>query len=297
VKYACIDAQGTDYPIQLMCRVLQVSRSGFFAWRARKTHWCPDADARVRFDLREAHQQSRRLYGRRRLTHALRQRGHCINAKRVHRLMRQEGLRGVRKGRFVPRTTDSQHDRAIASNVLARRFGVDAAVSGWVSDITYVPTREGWLYLAVIIALNTRRVVGYSLADRMPDDLVLNALRNACYTQPPPESTVFHSDRGSQYASDDFRAAIDALAMVPSMSRKGNCWDNAVAESFFATLKAEEITEPYDSKQDAHRRMAAYIHGFYNPVRLHSSLGYLSPNEYARRMKMSEKPAFMRSAE
>ena len=210
--------------------------------------------------------------------------------------MREEGLRGVRKGRFVPRTTDSQHSRAIADNVLARRFDVQAGADGWVSDITYVPTREGWLYLAIIIGLRTRQVLGYSLAEHMPDDLVLNALRNACHVQPPAVSTLFHSDRGSQYASDDFRAAIGALAMVASMSRKGNCWDNAVAESFFATLKAEEITEPYDTKQDAHRRIAAYIHGFYNPERLHSSLGYLSPDEYAQRMKMSDQPTFMRSA-
>jgi transposase InsO family protein len=246
--------------------------------------------------MREAHQHSRRLYGRRRLTHALRERGHCINPKRVRRLMREEGLRGVRKGRFVPRTTDSQHSRAIAANVLARRFSVDAGVSGWVSDITYVPTREGWLYLAVIIALRTRQVLGYSLAEHMPDELVLSALRNACHAQPPAARTVFHSDRGSQYASDDFCDAIGALQMVASMSRKGNCWDNAVAESFFATLKAEEITQPYETKQHAHRGLASYIHGFYNPVRLHSSLGYLSPDEYARRMKMSEKPTFMSSA-
>ena len=130
----------------------------------------------------------------------------------------------------------------------------------------------------------------------MPDELVLSALRNACHQQPPLARTVFHSDRGSQYASDDFREAIGALAMVASMSRKGNCWDNAVAESFFATLKAEETTQPYETKQEAHRRMASYIHGFYNPVRLHSSLGYLSPDEYARKMKMSDKPTSMRSA-
>ena len=210
--------------------------------------------------------------------------------------MREEGLRGVRKGRFVPRTTDSEHRRAIAPNVLARRFSVDAAVTGWVSDITYVPTRDGWLYLAVIIALHTRQVLGYSLADHMPDDLVLSALRNACHAQPPQAKTVFHSDRGSQFASDDFREAIGALKMVASMSRKGNCWDNAVAESFFATLMAEEITQPYESRQDAHRGIASYIHGFYNPVRLHSSLDYLSPDEYARRMKSSEKPTSMRSA-
>jgi transposase InsO family protein len=296
VKYAWIDSQKTHFPIELMCQVLAVSRSGFFAWRHRRGLERPDPDARVRGDLREVHQQSRRLYGRRRLVHALRARGHCINPKRVRRLMHEEGLRGVRKGRFVPRTTDAIHDRAIACNVLARRFSVDAGVVAWVSDITYVPTREGWLYLAVIIALNSRQILGYSLADRMPDELVLNALRNACRLQPPAASTVFHSDRGSQYASDDFLAAINALQMVASMSRKGNCWDNAVAESFFATLKAEEIKEPYVSKQDAHRGIASYIHGFYNPLRLHSSLGYLSPNDYARKMSVSETQTFLRSA-
>ena len=160
----------------------------------------------------------------------------------------------------------------------------------------YVPTREGWLYLAVIIALPSRQILGYSLAERMPDDLVLNALRNACLQQPPAANTVFHSDRGSQFASDEFLAAIGALQMLASMSRKGNCRDNAVAESFFATLKAEEITEPYLSKQDAHRGIASYIHGFYNPLRLHSSLGYLSPDDYARKMKTSDSPTFLRSA-
>jgi transposase InsO family protein len=296
VKYAWIESQRTHFPIELMCQVLALSRSGFFAWRHRQGLKRPDPDARVRGDLREVHQQSRRLYGRRRLVHALRARGHCINPKRVRRLMHEEGLRGVRKGRFVPRTTDGAHDRAIACNLLARRFNIDSGVVAWVSDITYVPTREGWLYLAVIIALNSRQILGYSLADRMPDELVLNALRNACRLQPPAASTVFHSDRGSQYASDDFLAAIDALQMVASMSRKGNCWDNAVAESFFATLKAEEITEPYVSKQDAHRGIASYIHGFYNPLRLHSSLGYLSPNEYARKMSESKTQTFLRSA-
>jgi putative transposase len=296
VKNAWIQSQRTQYPIELMCRVLEVSRSGFFGWRQRQADRGPDPDALVREDLRQVHQQSRRLYGRRRLVHALRGRGHCINPKRVRRLMREEGLRGVRKGRFVPRTTDSQHSRAIASNVLGRRFDVDAGVAGWVSDITYVPTRDGWLYLAVIIALHSRQILGYSLAEHMPDELVLNALRNACHVQRPAANTLFHSDRGSQYASDDFRAAIGALQMVASMSRKGNCWDNAVAESFFATLKAEEITAPYETKQDAHRAIASYIHGFYNPLRLHSSLGYLSPDEYAQKMKMSDVSTFMRSA-
>jgi putative transposase len=144
VKYAWIDSQRTHFPIELMCQVLEVSRSGFFAWRQRQALEQPDPDARVRDDLRDLHQQSRRLYGRRRLVHALRARGHCINPKRVRRLMREEGLRGVRKGRFVPRTTDGNHDRAIACNVLARRFSVDAGVAGWVSDITYGTPRRCW---------------------------------------------------------------------------------------------------------------------------------------------------------
>lgn len=159
----------------------------------------------------------------------------------------------------------------------------------------YVPTREGWLYLAVILALQTRQVLGYSLSDRMPDELVLTALRNACHRHAPAPQTIFHSDRGSQYASDDFRDALEALQMTASMSRKGNCWDNAVAESFFATLKSEEITEPYENLQAAQRGIASFIHGFYNPVRLHSSLGYLSPDEYARRMKSAENRPVMRS--
>ena len=296
MKYAYIASERTHYPIGFMCRMLEVSTSGFFSWQARERAPQSDADAPLRESIIQVHEESRRRYGRRRLTHALRAQGMRVNPKRVHRVMREEGLRGVRKGRFVPRTTDSAHQRAIAPNVLQRRFNVDTAVPAWTSDITYVATREGWLYLAVIIALQTRQVLGYSLSDRMPDKLVLNALRNACQLQAPPPGTLFHSDRGSQYASDDFRDALGALGMVASMSRKGNCWDNAVSESFFATLKTEEATEPYATKQEAHRAIAQYIHGFYNPVRLHSSLGYLSPNEYARRMQHVNQDPSKRSA-
>jgi putative transposase len=184
--------------------------------------------------------------------------------------MRENGLRGVRKGRFVPRTTDSAHRRVLAPHVLQRRFGVETAVPAWTSDITDLATREGGLSLAVILALEMRWGLGYSLSDRRPDELVINALRNACRQETPSRGTLFHSDRGGQYVRDDVRRALDALGMVASMSRKGDCWDHAVTESFFATPKAEEATEPYATKQEAHRAIAEYIHGFHNPVRLHS---------------------------
>ena len=285
MKYAFVNQQRTHYPVIVLCRVLEVSSAGFYEYRKRLKKPRADKDAALREDLRTLHRGSRGTYGRPRLLRALRIGGHRVGPKRVQRLMREEGLRGVRKGRFTPRTTDSQHARPVAPNRLERRFAVGAAVEAWVSDITYLPTREGWLYLAVVIALKTRQVLGYSMAERMPDDLVQQAFHNAYAAAPVGRGVLFHSDRGSQYASTDFARTLAPLGFVPSMSRKGNCWDNAVAESFFATLKAEEATRPYASKAEAHVAIAHYIHGFYNPTRLHSALGYLSPNDYARRLK------------
>ena len=250
----------------------------------------PDPDAPLRECVRSVHRQSRRTYGRVRIVHALRARGHVIGPKRVQRLMRETGLRGVCKGRFTPRTTDSAHTRPIAANVLRRRFQVDAPITAWVSDITYRPTKEGWMYLAVVISLKTRQVLGYSMADRMPVDLVQQAFANACSASPTDAGVIFHSDRGSQYASHDFTHDLTSLGFVPSMSGKGNCWDNAVAESFFATLKAEGANGVYPTKADAYAGITAYIHGFYNPSRLHSALGYLSPNDYARKLRNGEQP-------
>jgi transposase InsO family protein len=215
----------------------------------------------------------------------LRERGYRVGPKRVTRLMREEGLRGRSKGRTRPRTTDSHHTRPVADNLLARRFEVTSPIRAWISDITYIETREGWLYLAVVLSVQTRQVLGYSLADRMPDDLVEQAFLNAWQRHPPGNGVLFHSDRGSQYASRDFRRTLTLLGFVPSMSRKGNCWDNAVAESFFGTLKNEEATEPYATKAAAQMGIANYIHGFYNPSRRHSTLGYLSPDNYARMLK------------
>lgn len=175
----------------------------------------------------------------------------------------------------------------MAGNLLDRQFAVDSPVPAWAGDITYIPTRQGWLYLAIVISLQTRQVLGYSLSDRMPDDLVQQAFLNAWAASPATADTLFHSDRGSQYASRDFLQTITSHGLVPSMSRKGNCWDNAVAESFFATLKNEEATGVYETPAQANIAIASYIHGFYNPTRLHSALGYLSPNDYARTLKQA----------
>lgn len=286
MKHAFIAAQRIHYPLVVLCRVIGVSLSGFYTYVARGTRPADPADGVLRADLHALHRASLRTYGRPRLVRGLRNRGHRIGPKRVSRLMREEGMRGVRKGRFTPRTTDSQHAHPVAANVLDRRFAIDADVEAWVSDITYVPTRDGWLYLAVVIALRTRQVLGYHLARHMREDLVTQALLNAVALAPEPDPIIFHSDRGSQYASAAFTRKLKALGFVASMSRKGNCWDNAVAESFFATLKAEEVTGPYEDETAAHRGIARYIHGFYNPHRMHSSLDYLSPNDFARTLTL-----------
>jgi transposase InsO family protein len=268
--------------LAVLCRLLGVSRSGFYAYCGRQARPGLDKDATLRRDLKRCHAESRGLYGRPRLVTDLRELGHAVGPKRVSRLMREEGLRGKSKGRTRPRTTDSDHARPLAENLLARQFDVTSTTPAWVSDITYIATREGWLYLAVVLSIQTRQVLGYSLSDRMPDDLVEQAFLNAWQRSPGPTGVLFHSDRGSQYASRDFRRTLTMLGFVSSMSRKANCWDNAVAESFFATLKNEEATGVYASKADAHGGIANYIHGFYNPTRRHSALGNRSPDNYAR---------------
>lgn len=288
MKYAFVAAQRTHYPVTILCRVLEVSTSGFYECLARGDAIQIDPDAALREDLHTIHQGSRRTYGRPRLVLALRACGHRVGPKRVRRLMREEGLQGARKGRFVPSTTDSRHTSPVAPNLLDRRFAIDADVNAWAGDITYIPTRDGWLYLAIVIALRTRQILGYSLANHMREDLVEQAFRNAYAFAQDRNDSIFHSDRGSQYASAKFAQTIASLGFIPSMSRKGNCWDNAVSESFFATLKTEEVTQPYENEAAAQAGIASYIHGFYNPHRLHSTLGYLSPNDYAQRLRRKD---------
>lgn len=283
MRYGFVAVERAQFPVRMLCRVMSVSVSGFYDYLRRPEH--PRQDAQLRQDLRKIHAASRKTYGRPRLVEALRQASHAVGHKRVRRLMKEEGIQGQAKGRFKPCTTDSRHYQPVARNVLDRQFSPTNPTRAWVSDITYISTREGWLYLAVVISIQTRQVLGYSLADRMPDDLVERAFINAWNASLSPSGLVFHSDQGRQYASSRFRQALAEKGCIQSMSRKGNCWDNAVAESFFATLKREEARGAYPNKRQAYVSIAGYIHGFYNSCRLHSTLGYRSPNDYAKRLK------------
>jgi transposase InsO family protein len=268
-----------------MCRVLAVSRAGFYAAQRRRASARAQRDQVLRLQVRAAHTKSRRTYGAPRVHVELRTQGVPVAKKRVARLMREAGLVGRRPRRRV-RTTDSAHAHPVAPNVLNRQFGVDQ-VTGldqvWVSDLTYVPTREGWLYLAIVLELASRRVVGWAMRETLDADLALAALRMALADRRPAPGLLHHSDRGSQYACGAYRTLLAAHGVQASMSKKGDCWDNAVAESFFATLETEVIMEAdWPTRAAARQAIFAYIETWYNRERRHSSLGYRSPVQYER---------------
>ena len=290
-KYAVIAAHRDTYAVTLMCRALDVAPSGFYAAHAR-THRAPSAhavqDEALRVQVRATHAASHRRYGAPRVHRALRAQGTRVAKKRVARLMREDGLVARARRRAV-RTTDSAHAHPVASNTLARQFPV-AAIGGvgrvWASDITYVPTAQGWLYLAVVLDLGSRRVIGWAMALTLEERLVLDALRMALGQRPPPAGLLHHSDRGSQYAGAAYQALLAAYGIACSMSRQGDCWDNAVVESFFATLEHELLTETtFPSREAARRAIFAFIEVWYNRERQHSSLGYVSPAEYEQRLQ------------
>ncbi len=280
MRFRFVEAEKAHYPIRLMCRCLAVSRSGYYAWRGRPPSARAKHDARLRVEIAVSHTASRRTYGSPRILSDLRAEGHQVSRKRVARLMRELGLVGRRKRRFRV-TTDSKHRFPVAPNVLMRDFEVAEPNIAWVTDITYVATLEGWLYLAVILDLFSRRVVGYALSERIDRALVLEALREALGRRPETRDLIHHSDRGSQYASHDYREALEQAGITCSMSRRGDCWDNAVVESFFGTLKAELLYElPLQTRDATRSAVADYIDAFYNVRRRHSSLGYQSPLEF-----------------
>jgi transposase InsO family protein len=272
-----VEAEKAFYPVRLLCRCLEVSRAGFYAWRQRPRSPRSLEDTQISVEIRASHAESRRTYGSPRVLRDLREQGRRVSRKRVARLMRECGLVARRRRRFRA-TTDSKHPFPVAANVLMRDFEVPAPNTAWVTDLTYVATAEGWLYLAVILDLFSRRVVGFAMSDRITRELVLEALRRALAKRPGVRDLIHHSDRGSQYASHDYRRALEQEGITCSMSRRGNCWDNAVAESFFGTLKVELIHErPWATRAAAEAAITEYIEDFYNVRRRHSSLGYLSP--------------------
>jgi putative transposase len=280
VKFAFIAAEKATLPVAVLCKVLDVSRSGFYASQRRGPSARVLKDEKLAVAIAAAHKVGRGAYGSPRVHKELKADGVAVGRKRIARIMGELGLAGRRRRRFKA-TTDSKHNLPVAENVLDRKFEVDAPNVAWVTDITYVWTAEGWLYLAAILDLFSRRVVGFAMSERIDRALVLEALRAAVGRRAPNAGLLHHSDRGSQYASGDYQDALDDLGVVCSMSRKANCWDNAVAESFFATLKTELVyTRRFATRAEAREAIFDFIEVFYNRRRRHSSLGYVSPVEF-----------------
>jgi putative transposase len=275
--------------VALMCDVLEVSRAGYYAWLARPESPRAARMAELSGRVAEAHREARGAYGAPRVHKALEAGGVACRENTVAKLMRREGLRGCAPRRFVPRTTDSSHGHAVAANTLDRRFEPGEPDRVWVADITYIPTGEGWLYLAAVVDLGSRRVVGWAAADHLRSELAQRALRNALESRRPGEGLLHHSDRGVQYTCDAYRGLLEAHGIEASMSGKGDCYDNAAMESFFSTLKRELVhREAYATREEARRSLFEYIEVFYNRRRLHSTLGYLSPVQYEERRKLPQ---------
>lgn len=264
-----------------MCKTLMVSRSGFYAWLGRSLSARAREDHRLTELIREAFAECRHVYGSPRIHHLLARRGVRCGRKRVARLMRQAGLHAIWPRRFRLKTTDSRHDLPVAPDLVRRNFSPTAKDQVWVSDITFIETEEGWLYLASTMDLFSRRIVGWSMSDSLRATLVVDAMKMALGRRQPPGGLIHHSDRGSQYASAEFRALLATHSVKRSMGRSGNCYDNAVKESFFHSLKAELVRRTqFSSRQQATLLVFDYIESFYNRQRLHSTLGYLSPVEF-----------------
>lgn len=281
MRFAAIATHDSRFRVAWMCRRLRVSTSGYYAWKRRMPSRRAQEDARLRVRIRLIHRQSGGTYGSRRVKMELQATTpeFAIGRGRIQKLMRMERVAGVPKRRFKV-TTNSKHTLRVAPNFVERNFEADAPNRVWVADITYVRTWEGWLYLAIVLDLFSRRVVGYAMADHMRADLVTTAFQRAVAARQPAPGLIHHSDRGSQYASAAFQRALEAVGAVCSMSRKADCFDNAVAESFFGTIKQELIYRTtLSTRRHARRRIVDYM-DFYETRRRHSALGYVSPLEY-----------------
>jgi putative transposase len=287
MKFAFIREKKVAFPVATLCRVLGVSTSGFYDWLKAPDSTRTKQDTVLAAKIAQTHERSRGRYGSPRVHAELRAEGVRVGRKRVARIMRSEGIAARRKRRYS-RTTDSKHRDPIAPNLLDRDFHADAPNCVWVTDVTCVWTAQGWLFLAAMLDLFSRRVVGWATSPTNNTELALEALHNATKCRQPPPGLVHHSDRGSPYASGDYRRQLLRLGIVASMSRKGDCWDNAVAESFFSSIKSELVDDAnYDSHAAATASIAEYIEKFYNPVRRHSYLGYNSPIEFELKTKVA----------
>lgn len=276
-----MEAEKESFPVTMMCRLLGLSRSGYYAQCKPRQSARQASREKILTAIREIHRGKQRSYGSPRVCEELRDRGWMVGRHRVASIMREGRIRAKQTRRFV-RTTQSEHGRPIAPNLLNRRFTVAEPNRVWAADITYVPTRQGWLYLAVVLDLFSRRVVGWATSRRLDPQFAVDALHNALRDRRPPPGLIHHSDRGVHYACHAYQAALAAHGARPSMSRKGNCWDNAVVESFFGTLKAELSQDLYDTPEQAHLALFEHLEGFYNLRRRHSSLAYKSPAAYEK---------------
>ena len=267
-----------------MCHVLEVSRSGYYTWRERLKSRREQANERLTERIKNLHEETRRVYGSPRMTDALRREGICCGKNRVARIMRLEGIVGVGKKKFKV-TTDSSHGKPVYANIVQQRFETERPNRLWTSDITYLWTKEGWMYLAVILDVYSRMIVGWSLQSTLQKRLVLDALRDAIQIRRPLPGLIFHSDRGGQYASDDVHRVLKYHKIQGSMSGKGNCYDNAITESFFRSFKTELVYQQrIPTRRVASMRVFDYLEVFYNRQRLHSSIGYMAPYEYEQRV-------------
>ena len=281
MKFTWIDAEKAHWPIRGMCRALLVSTSGYYAWAARPEPERAVTDRRLTVLIEESHTTSKGRYGSPRVHHDLLAQGVRVSRKRVVRLMQARGLAGKVRRRFT-RTTESRDGAPVAENLLARDFTATGPNERWTGDVTYLRTPQGWLYLAIILDLYSRMVVGWSVSAFNDHVLALGALNQAVQRRSPGAGLMHHTDRGSPYTSEPYQDELKAQGMVCSMSRRGNCHDNAVTETWFGTLKAE-LGEAFESHADADRLLFEYIEVFYNGTRRHSTIGYLSPRDFERR--------------
>lgn len=277
MKYGFIKEQAEHYSVQLLCEIMSVSTSGYYEWRQGKVSARTQSNNFLDGKISEVFMLHKQRYGSPRMTKELNGLGLKCSHTRVERRMQVLGLQAKHKRKFKV-TTDSAHNQPVYDNVLNRDFSTTALNQKWASDITYIPTDEGWLYLAVIIDLHSRAVVGWAMSSCMKKDLVCDALMMALFRRKFPAGVIVHSDRGSQYASKRYRRIMKANKLIGSMSRRGNCWDNSIAESFFHSLKVELVhSTRYRTREIAKTSLFEYIEGYYNRIRLHSALGYTAP--------------------